>query len=126
MKIIADKTVPFLRGITEDFAETTYLWSHQFTPQNVRDADALIVRSVDQCTKDLLEGSKVKIITSATIGFDHIDTKYCDEAGIIWKNAPGCNARSVAQYVIASLIAIAQRKEIDLQGKILVCSVSFL
>ena len=117
MRIVVDKTVPFLQGIVEDFAEVVYLQSQEFTPEAIHDADALIVRSVDKCSKVLLKNSRVKLITSATIGFDHIDTAFCEEKGIVWKNAPGCNAVSVAQYVISSLIAVAQRKEEPLQGK---------
>ena len=117
MKIIADNTVPYLKGIAEPIAEVKYLNSKEFTPTAIQDADALIVRSIDKCTRELLEGSRVRLITTATIGFDHIDTKYCDEAGITWKNAPGCNAVSVAQYVLASLITIALRKKETLQGK---------
>ena len=101
MKIVADNTVPFLKGIAEPIAEVKYLTSKEFTPENVQDADILIVRSIDKCTRELLEGSRVKLITSATIGFDHIDTRYCDKAGITWKNSPGCNAVSVAQYVLS-------------------------
>ena len=77
MKIVADNTVPFLKGIAEPIAEVKYLTSKEFTPENVQDADILIVRSIDKCTRELLEGSRVKLITSATIGFDHIDTQYC-------------------------------------------------
>ena len=117
MKIVADNTVPYLKGIAEPIAEVKYLTSKEFTPENGKDADALIVRSIDKCTRELLEGSRVKLITSATIGFDHIDIRYCDEAGITWKNSPGCNAVSVAQYVLAGLITIALRKGETLQGK---------
>ena len=117
MKIVADNTVPFLKGIAEPIAEVKYLTSKEFTPENVQDADILIVRSIDKCTRDLLEGSRVKLITSATIGFDHIDTRYCDKAGITWKNSPGCNAVSVAQYVLSGLVTIALRKGEPLQGK---------
>ena len=117
MKIVADNTVPYLKGIAEPIAEVNYLTSKEFTPENVKNADALIVRSIDKCTRELLEGSRVKLITSATIGFDHIDTRYCDEAGIAWKNSPGCNAVSVAQYVFAGLLTIALRKGEPLQGK---------
>ena len=117
MKIVADNTVPYLKGIAEPIAEVKYLTSKEFTPKNIKDADALIVRSIDKCTRELLEGSQVKLITSATIGFDHIDTRYCDKAGITWKNSPGCNAVSVAQYVLAGLITIALRKNEPLQGK---------
>ena len=109
MKIVADNTVPYLKGIAEPIADVKYLNSNEFSPSTIHDADALIVRSIDKCTRELLEGSRVKLITTATIGFDHIDIKYCDEAGITWKNAPGCNAVSVAQYVLSSLIAIGLR-----------------
>ena len=109
MKIVADNTVPYLKGIAEPIAEVKYLTSKEFTPENVKDADALIVRSIDKCTRELLEGSRVKLITSATIG--------CDEAGITWKNSPGCNAVSVAQYVFAGLLTIALHKGEPLQGK---------
>lgn len=117
MKIVADNTVPYLKGIAEPIAEVRYLTSKEFTPENVKDADALIVRSIDKCTRELLEGSRVRLITSATIGFDHIDIRYCDEAGITWKNSPGCNAVSVAQYVLAGLLTVALRKGESLQGK---------
>ncbi len=117
MKIIADNTVPYLKGIAEPIADIRYLNSNEFTRENIQDADALIVRSIDKCTRELLEGSRVKLITTATIGFDHIDTQYCEEAGITWKNAPGCNAVSVAQYVLASLLTVALRRNEPLQGK---------
>lgn len=119
MKIIADRTVPYLRGIAEPFAEVVYLSSDQFTPEAVKDADALIVRSIDKCTQELLAGSRVRLITTATIGFDHIDTHYCDRAGIRWVNAPGCNAVSVGQYILACLVALALRKGESLAGKTL-------
>ena len=117
MKIVADNTVPFLKGIAEPIAEVKYLTSKEFTPENVQDADILIVRSIDKCTRELLEGSRVKLITSATIGFDHIDTRYCDKAGITWKNSPGCNAVSVAQYVLSGLVTIALRKGEPYRGR---------
>lgn len=117
MKIVADNTVPYLKGIAEPIADVKYLNSNEFTPENIHDADALIVRSIDKCTRELLEGSRVRLITTATIGFDHIDIKYCDEAGITWKNAPGCNAVSVAQYVLSSLLTIALHRDEPLQGK---------
>lgn len=119
MKIVADHTVPYLQGIAEPFAEVVYLPSEGFTPEAVKDADALIVRSIDKCTRKLLSGSRVRLITTATIGFDHIDTKYCDEAGIRWVNAPGCNAVSVGQYILSSLVAVALRKGESLAGKTL-------
>ena len=119
MNIIADNTIPYLKGIIEQFANVQYLTSGQFTANAVREADVLIVRSVDKCTREILEGSKIKLITTATIGFDHIDTAYCKEAGISWKNAPGSNAVSVAQYLLASLVHISIQTGEVLSGKTL-------
>lgn len=117
MHIVADNTIPYLKGVIESLGEVRYLSSGEFTAAAVRDADVLIVRSVDKCTREILEGSRVKLITTATIGFDHIDTAYCDEAGIVWKNAPGSNARSVAQYVLGSLMTLSLRTGASLKGK---------
>lgn len=117
MKLIADNTIPYLKGIIEDIAEVTYLSSGQFTAGMVKDADALIVRSVDKCSREILEGSKVKLITTATIGFDHIDTAYCKEAGIVWKNTPGSNAESVAEYLAACLFSLSMKTGEPLESK---------
>ncbi|OAV69466.1 Erythronate-4-phosphate dehydrogenase [Bacteroidales bacterium Barb6XT] len=117
MVIAADNTIPFLKGVIEPLGEVRYLSSGEFTAEAVREADVLIVRSVDKCTQGVLEGSRVKLITTATIGFDHIDTGYCDAAGIVWKNAPGSNARSVAQYLVACLVTLSIRTGTPLQGK---------
>jgi len=83
----------------------------------VRDADALITRTRTICNEGLLSGSSVKIIASATIGYDHIDTEYCDKAGIKWTNAPGCNAKSVEQYIASALMVMAENKNLTLAGK---------
>ena len=77
--------------------EVVYIPGKDFTPELVRDADALIIRTRTHCNRELLEGSQVKFIATATIGFDHIDTEYCRKAGITWTNARGCNSDSVAQ-----------------------------
>ncbi|MDL2221204.1 4-phosphoerythronate dehydrogenase PdxB [Parabacteroides sp. OttesenSCG-928-N08] len=117
MQIVADNTIPYLQGVIEPLGEVNYLPAGQFTAEAVREADLLIVRSIDKCTREVLEGSRVKLITTATIGFDHIDTAYCDQAGIVWRNAPGSNARSVAQYLLASIVALSVRNDIPLKGK---------
>jgi len=109
MKIVCDSKVPFLRGVFEPFAEVLYLPGGQTSPADVRDADALITRTRTRCDAALLAGSSVRVIASATIGYDHIDTAWCDAHGIRWANAPGCNAGSVEQYVAAALCALSRR-----------------
>ena len=105
MKIIIDNKIPYIKEAVQGIAdEVIYAPGKDFTPELVRDADALIVRTRTHCNRELLEGSRVKFIATATIGFDHIDTEYCKQAGIKWTNAPGCNSASVAQYIQSSLL----------------------
>jgi erythronate-4-phosphate dehydrogenase len=104
MKIVIDNKIPYMREAVQSITDdVTYLEGKEFTPDVVRDADALILRTRTRCNRELLEGSRVKFIATATIGFDHIDADYCREAGIEWANAPGCNAGSVEQYIESSL-----------------------
>jgi erythronate-4-phosphate dehydrogenase len=114
MKIIVDDKIPYIKGALEPFAEVVYLPGKSTTAEVVKDADALITRTRTICNQNLLEGSKVQIIATATIGFDHIDTNYCNTAGIEWTNAPGCNSWSVGQYVMAALYSLAKEKHFEL------------
>ncbi|MBR5886064.1 MAG: 4-phosphoerythronate dehydrogenase [Alistipes sp.] len=110
MKVIIDSAIPFIKGVLEPFAEVVYTPGDSFTADMVSDADALVVRTRTLCNRALLEGSKVKFIATATIGFDHIDCKYCAEKGIAVATAAGCNARGVLQWVSAVLVKIAKRE----------------
>ena len=116
LKIVADKAIPFLEGVFDPYADMTYLPGDKIGPEDVRDADVLMVRTRSKCNADLLEGSKVKFIATATIGTDHIDFPYCDSKGIVVRNAPGCNAGGVMEYVFSALYGLASRKSISLQG----------
>ena len=117
MKIIIDDKIPYIQGALEPYAEVVYLPGSKTTAEVVRDADALITRTRTNCNEALLSGSSVKIIATATIGYDHIDTDYCDKAGIKWVNAPGCNAKSVEQYIASVLMVMAAKMDWNLAGK---------
>lgn len=117
MKIIIDKDIPFVAGALEKYADVVYLEGGSITRNDVVDADALIVRTRTKCNSDLLRQTKVRFIASATIGFDHIDTAYCDANDIHWTNAPGCNSSSVQQYVGAALFHLASKLEFSLSDK---------
>jgi erythronate-4-phosphate dehydrogenase len=119
MKIIADKNIPFLKGVLEPYANVEYYHGAEITASTIKDADALIVRTRTKCNAKLLEGSKVKFIATATIGFDHIDTEYCKLKGISWANAPGCNAGSVMQYVASALAFLSGKYKYDYRDKVL-------
>ena len=119
MKIVCDSKIPFLRGVFEPWAQVLYLPGGDTTPAAVRDADALLTRTRTRCDAALLDGSSVKVIASATIGYDHIDTSWCGSHGILWRNAPGCNAGSVEQYVAAALCTLSRRHGFPLAGRTL-------
>jgi len=117
LKIVADYNVPFLKGCLESVAEVRYYHGRDIGPEQVRDADALIIRTRTKCNRQLLEGSKVKFIATATIGYDHIDKQYCENRLIKWENAPGCNSSSVEQYVLSSLLVLAEKYNFRLRDK---------
>jgi len=113
MKIVIDNKIPFIRGVFEPFADVVYLAGKETTPEVVRDADALITRTRTICNAKLLEGSSVKVIATATIGFDHIDTAWCEANGIVWRNSPGCNSWSVKQYISSALVSLSRKHGFD-------------
>ena len=117
LKILADAHIPYLKGVAEQFGEVEYLPGNQFTRETIKEKGALIVRTVTHFGEEILEGTAVKLICSATIGFDHIDTVYCDTHGIAWRTAPGCNANSVEQYITASLLCLAEKHQFKLEDK---------
>lgn len=108
MKVVIDSAIPYISGILEPYAEVVYRAGDSFSPQDVEDADALIIRTRTRCNEALLEGSRVKLIATATIGFDHIDLKYCAERGIEVVTAAGCNAAGVLQWVAATLARLSE------------------
>ena len=103
-RIIVDDNIPFIKGRLEPFADTVYADQFGFTPELVRDADAMVIRTRTRCDENLLKGSKVKIIATATIGMDQFDLGWCRDNGITCRNSPGCNAPGVAQYVWSALL----------------------
>lgn len=119
LKVIADKNIPFLRGALEPYADVKYMDGREIDRSAVENADALLVRTRTHCNEQLLQGSRVNFIATATIGFDHIDTRYCDAHSIHWVNAPGCNAGSVQQYVASVLANLAIKQNFLLAGKTL-------
>ena len=107
MKVIIDNAIPYIKGVLEPYAEVLYREGRDFRKEEVRDADMLIIRTRTRCDKALLEGSRVRLISTATIGFDHIDLDYCAQRGIAVTTAQGCNAAGVLQWVAAALAMLS-------------------
>ncbi|MGI6087051.1 MAG: 4-phosphoerythronate dehydrogenase [Kiritimatiellia bacterium] len=117
MKIICATSMPFAREAFSRLGNVTILPPSEITPACVRDADALAVRSTLRVNQKLLEGSRVRFVGTATIGTDHFDIPWLEQAGIHWRSAAGCNANSVAEYVTAALLRLAARHNFTLAGK---------
>ena len=117
MKLVIDDKIPYLKGVLEPCAEIVYLPGENISREDVRDADGLIVRTRTICNAALLRGSRIRFIATATIGYDHIDTAFCEKEGIVWTNAAGCNAQSVAQYIASALTALSLKYKFDLRTK---------
>ena len=110
MRIIIDKGIPFLEGVFGSGITALHLPPEEITSETVREADALFVRTRTRIDRALLEGSKVRFVATATIGFDHIDQAYCQEAGIHWVSCPGCNAQAVCDYVEEAISSMKSDK----------------
>ncbi len=104
MKIVVDADIPYIRGVFESyFHDVSYIKGADINQAVVHNANALIVRTRTTCNQTLLQGSKVEIIATATIGTDHIDLAYCNEHSIKVFNAPGSNAGGVLQWFLAAI-----------------------
>ena len=117
MKIIADENIPCVEQAFASLGEVELLPGRGMQARQVRDADILLVRSVTRVDEQLLAGSNIRFVGSATIGFDHIDREYLQGRGIGFSTAPGSNATSAAEYVISALMALAELRGINIAAK---------
>lgn len=116
MKIDADENMPYVREAFSTLGDVVTRPGRTLSPNDVRDADLLLVRSITKVGARLLKGSKVRFVGTATIGEDHIDRAYLEEHGIVFSSAPGCNADSVAQYITAALLELGEAFGLRLDG----------
>ncbi|WP_350600867.1 4-phosphoerythronate dehydrogenase PdxB [Pseudomonas sp. 65/3-MNA-CIBAN-0223] len=117
MLIVADENIPLLDAFFESFGEIRRVPGRSIDRATVEQADVLLVRSVTNVNRALLEGSKVRFVGTCTIGTDHLDLDYFQQAGISWSSAPGCNARGVVDYVLGSLLTLAEIESADLKQR---------
>lgn len=117
MLIVADENIPLVDAFFAGFGEIRRLPGRQITRADVHDADVLLVRSVTKVDRDLLEGSAVRFVGTCTIGTDHLALDYFHQEGIQWSSAPGCNARGVVDYVLGSLLTLAEIEGADLNQR---------
>lgn len=117
MKIIIDENIIFAKEAFSPYGNVILKSGREITKSLVKDADALITRSITQINSNLLSGSRVQFIGTATTGIDHVNTDYLKKEGIGFANAAGCNSQAVAEYVFTALTYISQTKQIPLLDK---------
>ena len=117
MIVAVDEIIPYGKAAFAPVGRLRFYSATKLRPEDVRDADAMVVRSVTRVDAELLEGSPVRFVGTASIGMDHVDLEYLRSRGIRFANAAGSNANSVAEYVAASLLVLAARKGWDLSSK---------
>jgi len=106
MTIVSDTYIPFIaEAVRNEWPQVDIcpLKPEENDADAVKNADVLIVRTRTKVNEALLKGSKVQLVCTATIGFDHIDTAYCEANGIRWMSCPGCNAQAVCDYIEEAL-----------------------
>jgi len=119
MKTVVAETVLLGREAFETLGEVVVIPDRQIGPEHLKDADALIIRSKTKVTPELIEGSAVRFIGTATAGFEHMALQTLEKNGIGWCAAPGCNADSVGDYMAAALLTLHTKHGVELEGKTL-------
>jgi erythronate-4-phosphate dehydrogenase len=117
MKIVADANIPFVKDCFSSIGEVEVVPGRQIKQAVIADADVLLVRSITPVNEELLAESKIRFVGTATIGFDHVDTEFLSKSNIGFASAPGSNANSAAEYVVAALLSVARKHKIRLAGK---------
>lgn len=117
MRILADENIPLVDAFFSAHGEIRRMPGRAINRAAVEQADVLLVRSVTRVDRELLEGSPVRFVGTCTIGTDHLDLDWFEQAGITWASAPGCNARGVVDYVLGSLLALAEGEGVDLAAR---------
>jgi len=117
VRILADENIPLAEDFFSSLGEVIRVPGRSLHRTTLADADVLLVRSVTQVDRDLLEGSRVRFVGTCTIGTDHLDLNYLRQAGIAFASAPGCNARAVVDYVLSCLLVLAERYGVSLRER---------
>ena len=114
--ICCDEKIPYGLDAFSHYGKITFCKGNRLTSNDLKEVDVLLIRSGTRVDKNLLEGTPVRFVASATAGTDHVDLDYLSESGIPFYHAPGCNAESVVEYVLASLLVLASRKNVKIEN----------
>ncbi len=116
MKFVIDTEIPFIKGVFEPYGEVIYQNGPDITRDIIKDADALIIKGHTICNEDLLKDTSVKMIATTLVSISHIDTAYCNRAGIYVQNAKGTNSGAICNYIFSAIYGCAAKRSINLSG----------
>ncbi|MEZ5573296.1 MAG: 4-phosphoerythronate dehydrogenase [Halioglobus sp.] len=116
LRILVDENIPATQHYLGALGTVTCVNGRTLSPSQLQGIDVLLVRSVTRVDEALLCDSEVKFVGTATSGFDHIDRAYLAARGIGFAHAPGSNANSVVEYVLAAIAAVGEQLENLLAG----------
>lgn len=119
MKLIIDDTCYAYNEIFSQFGEITAMAGRDINAKSVKDSDVLIVRSRTKVDQALLEGSCIKFVGSTVAGLDHVDQQYLKDNNIRFFSAQGCNSMAVAEFVISTIINLANKHNFNYREKTL-------
>jgi erythronate-4-phosphate dehydrogenase len=119
MHILVDENIPQGLDVFSAYGQVRLFAGRSLRHEDVGEAEALLVRSITKVNAELLEGTPIRFVGTATIGVDHVNQEYLRKAGIGFASAPGCNARSVAEYLVAALLHLRTHRGLTLEGKTL-------
>ncbi|MDI4636677.1 MULTISPECIES: 4-phosphoerythronate dehydrogenase [Halomonadaceae] len=119
MRLLIDSLIPKAEACFAELGSITRRPGREIDAQAVRDAEAevLVVRSITRVDEALLEDSRLRFVGTCTIGTDHLDQAALEAQGIGFANAPGCNAEAVVDYVLSSLLTLAEREGTELDQR---------
>ncbi|OBT15983.1 4-phosphoerythronate dehydrogenase [Vibrio sp. UCD-FRSSP16_10] len=118
MKIVIDENMPYAKELFSQLGEVIALSGRTISADDLVDVDALMIRSVTKVNEQLLsKANKLSFVGTATAGYDHLDQQALQDKGITYTPAPGCNKVGVAEYVISSLMVLAQQQGFSIFDK---------
>lgn len=117
LSLLVDENIPCATEAFGTLGTVQTMPGRDMSRADLQGVDVLLVRSVTQVGPELLQGTPVRFVGSATIGTDHVDRDYLEAEGIPFAHAPASNADSVADYVIAGLLRLAVRRSTTLRGR---------
>lgn len=116
MNILYDRNMVLGEELFPRLGKAKAIEGRSLTAKDLAKTDLLFIRSTCRVNEALLQNTPVRFIGSGVVGTDHIDFAATRARGIQVAAAPGCNAESVADYVIAALLVIGERQQRSWQG----------